>query len=89
MQRVVEVQWACDGCKSVIRFHEGKPMNCFAQGAMAGLLLAHHRSKCQGNHYENGNTSVPSLERSFLAAVEGKSWRAVLKEARGNQERDE
>src|SRR5690349_3076302 len=76
-----EAKWLCEGCKGIIRFNEDKPMNCFAQGVMAGLLLANHRKKCQGNHYENGHTGGPSLEEAFLGALVGKSWRAIRQQA--------
>lgn len=76
----MKVEWACDGCKSVIRFADNEtPWNSFAQGVIVGLLLTNHRKKCQGNHYENGNTAVPSFEVALLGAVEGKTWKAIQK----------
>jgi hypothetical protein len=77
-----EAKWLCEGCNGVIRFNEDTPMNCFAQGVLAGLLLANHRKKCQGDHYENGHTGGPSLEAAFLGALEGKSWRAITQQAK-------
>lgn len=78
----MKCEWACDGCKSVVRFIEEPAWNSFAQGVLVGLLLANHRKKCQGNHYENGNTSVPSFEVALLGAVEGKTWRSVKASAK-------
>lgn len=80
----MNAKWECEGCKSVVRFNEDKPMNCFAQGLMYGLVLAKHATDgCRGKHYENGHDGV-SLEAAFLGAVEGKSYRTVRKEAGGD-----
>lgn len=75
----MKCEWACDGCKSVIRFNEDEPWTSFAQGVLVGVTLVHHRSKCRGNHFENGNTSVPSFEVALLGAVQNKSWKAIQK----------
>lgn len=80
-QRIPKVQWECDGCKSIIRFCEDEPMDCFSQGVLAGLLLVNHRKKCQGNHFENGVAGGVSLEIALLGAVEGKSWDEIQQEA--------
>jgi hypothetical protein len=67
-------KWLCEGCGGIVRFDDGEPMECFAQGVIAGLLLAHHRKRCQGHHYEEGHVGGPSLEEGILGAVAGKSW---------------
>lgn len=77
--------WLCEGCKSKVWFVHDDPLNCFAQGMMMGVMLAHHRSKCPGSHYENGTTGGPSIEEAFLGAVENKSWATIKKQARSKQ----
>jgi hypothetical protein len=74
--------WLCDGCRSTLRFSgAGGPMDCFAEGVLAGLLLANHRKNCQGSHFEEGGAHAVSLEDALVGAMEGKSWDDLVAEA--------